>query len=336
MRCLGWLTLGLGLLGCAGEREAPRGEDGPLAEKALDATEDHFWIYDGGLSPLDAWRVTFSLRGHTARVSGLLPDGWRRPLPSYAVERPGPAGRREVHVVYPVSTAGPGSSNADPGRYRRLASWSHTPSNVSNEGVSWGGFPYLEFDAGRNIAFHGPISVELQQQRPVWRLQRGAVSHGCARMQGEHVVELAHLVGLDMGVPEELDVTFGTSEEGDFLVEVLEGYDAFEGAVVDVDYPAATGFERPTGEGVRVFSTWSSDDHPRFVCAHEPDRTLGEGHCGHLEAATRSSVRAVDLGRVECPAPFVALPVGTEGGVVCSDGARAVGPRGAGEHQRLD
>ncbi len=308
-------------VGCGGE--VVSGADAPLRDKALDAREDHHWIYDGPLPPLERWRIRFSLRGHTARVTGLLPEGWDRPLPPYAVVEETPAGR-EVTVVYPVSTAGEGSANADPGRYRVVAGWTWTPSNVSGRQIPWGGFPYLEFDAGRAIAFHGPITAVDD----VWRLQRGPVSHGCARMQGEHVVELAHLIGLDMGTPEDLGATFRVADP-DWLVEVVADYDRVDGMVVDVDYPAVGGFERPAGADVRVFPSWSSDEQPRFVCAHEPERSLGTGHCAHQPAGTRSPVRPEDVGVIECPAPYQATPLGVEGAVLCVAGDRAYGPHTA-------
>jgi len=61
----------------------------------------------------------------------------------------------------------------------------------SNEKATWGGFPFIPYNRG--IAFHGPITAADGQ----WKLIRGAVSHGCQRMQGEHATELANLIGVD-------------------------------------------------------------------------------------------------------------------------------------------
>src|SRR5438876_577270 len=65
--------------------------------------------------------------------------------------------------------------------------------------VPWGGFPFIAYNQG--IALHGPITSKDNAGTPdmsVWYLRRGAVSGGCNRMFGEHVVEVAHMIGANM------------------------------------------------------------------------------------------------------------------------------------------
>jgi hypothetical protein len=81
-------------------------------------------------------------------------------------------------------------------------------------------------------------------------------------MLGEHVLELARLIGFDQGVR-------GTP------VTVVAGFDSFRGRPVDVDYPS-TGFARPPSISSVVFPTWQavsarpdgslSVDFPQWAC----------------------------------------------------------------------
>lgn len=331
------VSLAFGLLGCAdpppqASAHAATGEPAPaLPEKRLDARTDHRWIYAGLLPALDDWRIVLSLAGHTARISGLLPAGHDAPLPAWAFPSARPDGRIEVTVVYPISTARlrdeagapTEASNATPGDYGFVSAYPFTPSAAAG-GTPWGGFPFLEYDLDRHLAFHGPITAE----NGTWRLLRGPVSHGCARMQGEHVVELAHLMGLDMGDPEAEARGFEAAA-GDFRVRVLADFDRLDdGRIVDVEYPGAAGFERPGGgpDAVATFPTWSTDDFPRFVCAYTPGRALGDEHCDGLAETGANPLRPEDLGEIACPAGTSPLPVGVEGGLLCTDGVNAFGP----------
>jgi hypothetical protein len=358
------------LAGCGDAEPTDAGFDTPVEEKGLDATRDHHWIYDGMLPHLSDWRLTVSLAGHTVRVTGVLPADWSRPLPDYVVPRPQPDGRTEIHVVYPISTAQlvdpqsgepTGNRNPDPGRYPILAAWSYTATNVGGQGVPWGGFPYLQFDHERAIAFHGPITATEGE----WALLRGPVSHACARMQGEHVVEMAHLIGLDVSRPEELEATYqagGTGPDGepDFLVEVIDDFDRFEGRIVDVAYPGYGPFERPRGDEVQVFRTWSSDDHPRFVCpanlqplppaaqadpaADVPEDTSADAPpqevfiptCAHMPAADRLPIAVESLGEIACPAGYELSWVGDHGGRVCANADTVLGPFTQAMRERCD
>src|SRR5262249_12420158 len=134
----------------------------------------------------------------------------------------------------------------------------------------------MTYNPGRGLAFHGPITsvYNAEMGEYEWQLIRGPVSHGCQRMQGEHVVELANLLGIDMSKPH----SAGESFKIDLKVTISKDFDVFEGQNVDVDYPAAAGVTRPT-TNVRMFSTWDSRDFPRWVCAYDKTRPLGASYC---------------------------------------------------------
>ena len=334
------LTLTLsGLVACADPPRpadavtaTPAGTPADLGDaKRLDARADHHWIYAGLLPALDDWHAVLSLAGHTVRITGLLPAAYDAPLPFWAEPMLRSDGRVEVTVVYPVATARlkdergapTGNVNPLPGDHDFVSAYPYTPSDPV-KGTGWGGFPYLEYDLERRLAFHGPITAE----NGTWRLLRGPVSHGCARMQGEHVVELAHLMGLDMGDPAAPARGFPAAQ-GDFRVRVVEDFDRLpDGRIVDVEYPGTAGFARPGGgpEQVAVFPTWSSDAFPRFVCAHDPSRPLGDDHCDALPETGANPLRAADLGEIACPEGYTSLSVGDAGGRLCTDGVNAWGP----------
>jgi hypothetical protein len=94
-----------------------------------------------------------------------------------------------VMIVYPVSIAAPGF-NTLAGQWIIDDKVREQPSKPSS---SFGKFPFLLFTGRNEHAFHGPITPNSTGN--MWRVKRGAVSRGCHRMQGEHVVELAVLLG---------------------------------------------------------------------------------------------------------------------------------------------
>jgi hypothetical protein len=275
-------SLALAAFGCAGPApEALVSEDefGVSEAELLRKTSDTgAWLYQGLLPKLDEARITVSLAGHTARVTGLLPANFTGTLPFYAVRESEPSkpGRTRVTVVYPVATGNPNTlteeglpvRNIEPGTYATCAG---TMGAATTEKASFGGFPFVEYVCrhvekdGRvrtGIAFHGPITAATREAGLYWSLLRGPVSHGCNRMLGEHVLELARLVGFDQGVR-------GTP------VTVVAGFDTFRGRAVDVDYPS-TGFARPASSASVVFPTWQavtaradgslSVDFPQWAC----------------------------------------------------------------------
>ena len=268
--------------GCAGpgpDSIATEGDFGVAEEELLRKTSDTgLWQYRGLLPKLDDPSITVSLAGHTARVSGLLPATFTGALPFYAIRETETSkpGRTRVTVVYPIATGNPNTlteegqpvRNIEPGIY---ATCGGTMSATTTEKASFGGFPFVEYVCshvekdGRvrsGIAFHGPITSATREAGVYWSLLRGPVSHGCNRMLGEHVLELARLVGFDQGVR-------GTP------VTVVAGVDTFRGRAVDVDYPS-TGFTRPPAASSVVFPTWQavtarpdgslSVDFPQWAC----------------------------------------------------------------------
>jgi hypothetical protein len=236
------------LVACAADTTG--GDEGASTEDQLRKGAAEQWVYDGPLPHLDSPSIVVSQTAHTARVTGYLPDGFTGELPYY-VDAVTEGARTKSAVVYPVATGA--EVNAQPTSYTiaRLSPWVPT-----NDHATWGGFPFIPYNRG--IAFHGPITAQDGQ----WRLIRGPVSHGCNRMQGEHVVELANLIGVDMTT----HVWTGAAATGlSVPVTVLRKADTWQGQSVDVDYPAAAGVERPKGN-VKMFHAWSADDLATFVC----------------------------------------------------------------------
>ncbi len=227
------------------------GDGGDVSEDQLRKGSAEQWIYDGPLPALDSPAITVSQTVHTVRVTGYLPASYdASKLPFYADELTDGI-RTKIAVVYPIATGA--EDNAQPASYRitRASPWVPT-----NDHATWGGFPFIPYDKG--IAFHGPITAQDGQ----WHLIRGPVSHGCNRMQGEHVVELANLIGVDMTTK----VWTGTGVSGlNVPVTVLHQTDMWKGQAVDVDYPADPRVQRPSAN-VKMFKTWSADDFPGFVC----------------------------------------------------------------------
>jgi hypothetical protein len=247
------------IVGCSG----PATDDAsPGSEDALTAgPNSDRWVYNGTLPHLEDPSIVVALTSHTARVSGLLPSSFDvSKLPFYTKDTAtgDENGRTRISVVYPIATGA--SVNQQPDDYVTERVFPHR----TDSSAPWGGFPFISYvnddSPFKGIAFHGPITAEDGQ----WKLIRGPVSHGCNRMQGEHVVELAHLIGVDMTTklwpPDAILRTFKVP------VKVIRGTpDQFGGMNVDVDYPAQPAVKRPT-TNVKMFKAWSSDDFPTWVC----------------------------------------------------------------------
>lgn len=270
---LSLVALALVLVGCA-----PAATD----EEPLDASEDDLlrktgptshWSYQGLLPELESPSLTVSLAGHTVHVEGLLPRGHRGKLPFY-VKTEDAGARTKVHVVYPIATVNPQgrladgtpTRNPEPFVYDVCGGDNFHPTNPIGD---FGGFPFIQYVCGHRdkdgrvrdgIAFHGPITTRVASGTSYWSLQRGPVSHACNRMLGEHVLELAHLIGFDRG-------------KRGMDVRVIRGLDKLGEKPIDVDY-TATGWTRP--EGAVVFPIWqavrlradgsSQIDFPRWAC----------------------------------------------------------------------
>lgn len=264
-----------GAVGCAADAEDIDGpvfadEDELLRQTAITSK----WSYHGIMPELESPSLTVSLKGHTVHVTGLLPKNHRERLPFHAKTEDAPNGRTRVHVVYPIATVNPRGTlpnglptrNPEPDDYKVCNGSMFAASNSIG---SFGGFPFIEYvcnhrDAdGRvrsGIAFHGPITDKDVGGTDYWYLQRGPVSHACNRMLGEHVLELAHVIGFDRGVR-------------NAPVKVIAGFDKFQGKTLDVDYPAK-GWTRPAD--AIVFPIWQAVkqradgstalDFPRWAC----------------------------------------------------------------------
>lgn len=240
------------------------------SEDALAAKADAEWFYGGALPALEQPKVTVSLKGHTAHLSGLLPAGASLPsLPHVRTKEEG--GRTRVDAVYPIATARPGKSNSRPGSYRFQSAKPYRPDGVAftpQEGahfVPWGGFPFIAYNDG--IAFHGPITSTdnlSADDLDVWVLKRGAVSGGCNRMMGEHVVELTHAIGISMRKAYRANESF--TPKSPAKVDVIADYDTLDGKFIDVDYPTDVGVVRPGkvygSAKVVMFGSWVASELP--------------------------------------------------------------------------
>jgi hypothetical protein len=258
----------LALVACAadsGSDETGSGEEAIVSRKV----DDH-WFYSGPLPQLEDPQVTASMTGHTVRVTGKLPAGFQLPpLPHVKTKNEG--GRTRVDIVYPIATAGPGNSNSRPGSYAFHAAKPYRPNGpayTASQGwhdVTWGGFPFIAYNGG--IAFHGPIT-DRDNEAPgdinVWYLRRGEVSGGCNRMMGEHVVELTHIIGINMRKVYEANTAIRPTTTA--KVKVISDYDTYDGKYVDVDYPTDSGAVRPASvhgaDRVEMFGSWVLSEMP--------------------------------------------------------------------------
>jgi hypothetical protein len=272
MRPFTWLPIVscavLALTACSSAGEEIGESEGRLDNKARDE-----WFYTGPMPTLEEASVTLSLEGHTARVSGKLPlDATLPPLP-HVKTKTLPDGRTLVDAVYPIATANPDNDkiNQRPDTYHLTRMVMFRPNGIAvtvKEGrhnVTWGGFPFLSYTSGGDVAFHGPITSAGGS----WFLQRGRVSGGCNRMLGEHVVELAHLIGAPMDRIYEANKDYTSSTPpiaAPGAVHVIAGYDEYDGKKVDVDYPTARRMVRPGktfgDENVAMFGTWIASEQP--------------------------------------------------------------------------
>jgi len=199
-----------------------------------------------------------------------LPAGVTIPdLPHVKTKQVG--GRTQVDVVYPIATAAAGHSNSSPGTYTFYEAMPYRPNGnaytptLGNHFVTWGGFPFLAYNDG--IAFHGPITDEASKGAPdtnVWYLRRGAVSSGCNRMMGEHVIELAQLIGVDMHKLYKATQQFVPANAPH--VNVIADFDQLDGKYIDIDYPTDVDAPRPGAthgdDNVVMFGSWVGMQEP--------------------------------------------------------------------------
>lgn len=258
------------LLACGEPEEVVSADEAALAAKA-----DEHWFYTGDLPRLDDAKIVVSLEGHTARVSGTLPATFPLPsLPHVKVKIEGD--KQRLDIVYPIATAAPNKYNSRPGRYAFHLLKPYRPNGAAftrDEGwhdVPWGGFPFIAYNQG--IAFHGPITAAdnaSPRDLTVWYLQRGPVSGGCNRMLGEHVLELAHVIGAPMTRVYRADEIYGPQRPPMNVtapVDVIADYDSYDGKLIDVDYPTHGSAVRPArvvgAENVVMFGSWIGTETP--------------------------------------------------------------------------
>jgi hypothetical protein len=288
MSKIGLLTIAMMVasVGCAAD--ATYGADD---EGAVERSEDDLlkktgptssWSYRGLMPTLESPELTVSLKGHTVHVAGLLPASFTGKLPFYARSE-AVGSRTRVHLVYPIATVNPygtlpggrGTRNPEPFAYSVCGGDNFHATNKTGD---FGGFPFIEYVCGHTdkdgryrsgIAFHGPITSTSIGGAQYWSLTRGPVSHACNRMLGEHVLELAHVIGFDKG-------------KRGMRVNVIAGFDQLGGKSVDVDYPAS-GWTRPNASEAVVFPIWQAVkrradgttalDFPQWAC--ETSRCAG-------------------------------------------------------------
>lgn len=245
------------------------------------------WVYSGPLPSLESPKVEVSIPASVALVTGLLPEGYDlAKLPPYARTRRTEAGRTELAIGYPVATAATDKINPErnapyrnwPGDNKTLYSIPFTPSvkdSANSDATMWGGFPFIKYSSVGH-ALHGPIDVAPEEEGgQVWKLKRAPVSKGCNRMAGEHIVELAHLIGTDMATKNWAENTVLRTAGKDGVgvpVLVREAQISWKGKAVDSDYPVHPGYEarvkRPAAAEANVFPAWdaSAAEYRSFVC----------------------------------------------------------------------
>ena len=256
--------------GCAADPGSAE-DEGEASEDALLAKADEHWFYTGPLPALKDAKVIASLEGNTAHVVGYLPAG-AAALPTLPhVKTKLENGRTRVDIVYPIATAAPPKTNSRPGTYSFYGAKPYRPDGIAytvsagNHFVPWGGFPFLGYNDG--IAFHGPITSQDNKLTPdasVWYLKRGDVSAGCNRMMGEHVTELAHVLGINMRKVYGANQMYENPTTA--KAQVIAGYDMIDGKYIDVDYATDVGVTRPGkvhgDANVVMFGSWIATETP--------------------------------------------------------------------------
>lgn len=264
------LVASFAFVACAADTSAGEGgQDDGTTEDELRVRGSAEWFYSGSLPTLENPRVTVSLKGHTARVTGLLPVGYELgELPH--VRQSAVNGRTQVDVVYPIATGSTYAKNARVGDYFFDRAVPYRPDgntftySQGNHWVTWGGFPFLAYNGA--IALHGPITDTIAKDRSqrVWFLKRGTVSSGCNRMNGEHVIELAHITGVNMRTVYNANQSFRPRNPA--KVTLINEYDRYGEKFVDVDFPTDVGVVRPAKvhgrENVEMFGSWVAAELP--------------------------------------------------------------------------
>jgi hypothetical protein len=276
---------------------------------------------DGDITPRQNPFVTVSRRGLTARVIGTLTDDfvaahggsiaavakefpWVVPVRQTAVHRVRaengslPARQRPIQgeivstevvalppnsvmIVYPVATA-----NRAAGANTLAGNWIITHKDrgkPNNAKGAFGRFPFLLYTGSNGHALHGPITKLEVQQR--WFLKRGEVSHGCNRMEGEHVTELAVLLGCDQDPRHLRCPNPSAGPLDDERVTVMEDFDHVPDPAKIVPVGPVTSWDRNASDWVAV-----DVDYPREREPAANLRTTVDGHDAFLVQKTEVPV----------------------------------------------
>jgi hypothetical protein len=275
----------LAAAGCAADDAAETEAEDGQADALEQGTNRDVWVYNGALPRLDSPSIVVSQQAHTVRITGFLPTSYDAAQLPYFAKALDKDGKKQVTIVYPIATGS--SVNHQPDEYLTQRVYPRR----SDSSAPWGGFPFISYvrdlgnarDGYQGIAFHGPITGDGAE----WRLKRGPVSHGCNRMQGEHVVELAHLIGVDLTTKRWTGADEIIRDINVPVKVIRNAPDTYEGQNVDSDYPALRGVKVPTTNVVK-FPAWSSNDFPTWVC-----RWRGEAGDGPVPADYCKTVRGL-------------------------------------------
>jgi hypothetical protein len=248
-------------------------------------------------------QITVSRRGLTARVVGVLADAtmvrfggslervieaypYLKPVAYTAVHRvkpedvsksekarlQDPGGEvletqvlsmpaNSVMIIYPVSIAAAGYNTAA-GNWTVQLKQRAKPTNALG---AFGNFPFLLYTTAGH-ALHGPITGD--RTADLWGLRRGKVSHGCNRMEGEHVIELSVLLGCSARGDQ------GRCTAANESVVVMEEFDHFPDPAIPVHQ---TGIIADFAE---IYRSWVIPDvqgYPRETASRLPlSLSLGE------------------------------------------------------------
>jgi hypothetical protein len=301
------------------------------------------YIYNGPLPKLKEPEITISMFGLTLRVSGYVPPGTK--LPFYAIKASEDSKGTYIHIVYPMGSTDPTlNSLTHDGRVGQDAGgvwygfYRLIPRRTSL--LAYGGFPFLGYDPKNLISLHGPVDyLDLDEESPAddhsnpedqaepvavktkeyWINGRGYNSHGCKHLESEHIVELAHLVGIDMHRAWRQNQKTPLENVNPITITVLGmdykkdnpwgGYDMVmidgKGVLVDVKYPVEewsdNKIERAkalklsipeirrasdvTTGNTRIFPTWDARDFPNWVCKFDgfpesaTDPVIDDSYC---------------------------------------------------------
>lgn len=222
------------------------------------------YIYKGPMPRMRNVEIYVSTKSNTMRVIGYPTDA------NAAAQTPwlNRASDGRYFVVYPVGTARSGKTNADVSGAKTFKFTQIRPrrsqSVYEGKPTDQHGLPFLNYQG--SIAIHGPAS--LMKNYSQWmKLSRGDVSAGCTRMEGEHVIELAHIVGIDMSKYYSVDSSIPSSTANRNLsgIKIFNNWDMIDGTIVDSVFAPVN---RTGTAGVKWYPTWDASQIPQYICTY--------------------------------------------------------------------